>query len=207
MLQRTCAVIAVASAMAAAPGFAQGRPKADPDWPCHQIKTPTFSLAAIWSGPDIDLSSQAWRNDPAVADLATRMAERRVPVEEVEKAISEFRARTGAEARARLLQAFGAAFEELTQQRSQILNGLDRFGRKQRQLADRIRAENESVQTAADARQDQGAPPAEDALQQTLQWDLRVYEDRRKTIGYVCESPTLIEQRLGAIARAVQQAL
>jgi hypothetical protein len=209
MLSRTRAFLAIVSMIVATPqASAQGgRPNADPDWPCQQIKTPTFSLAAIWAGPDIDLGSQAWRNEPEVADLAAKMTQRRVPIEEVEKAISDFRARYGADANARLLQAFGAAFEDLTQQRSQILDGLDRFGRKQRELANRIRAENAAVQTAADARKDESAAPSDDAQQQKLQWDLRVYDDRRKTIGYVCESPTLIEQRLGAIARAVQQAL
>ena len=208
MLSRTRALAAIVSMIVATPQVcAQGRPNADRDWPCHQIKTPTFSLAAIWAGPEIDLNAQAWRNDPAVADLAARMTQRRVPIAEVEKAISDFRARYGAEANPRLMQAFGAAFEDLTRQRSQILEGLDRFGRKQRELADRIRAENAAVQAAADARKDESAQPSDDPLQQKLQWDLRVYEDRQKTVGYVCKSPTLIEQRLGAIARAVQQAL
>ena len=204
MLTRTRAFAAIVSMIVATPqAFAQRGPNADPNWPCQQIKTPTFSLAAIWSGPPVDLGSQAWRDDPRVADLEGKMTERRVPVEEVEKAIADFRAHEGAAANAKLLQAFGAAFEDLTAQRSQILTGLDRFGARQRELAGRIRAESEAVETSADARKDE----SEDFLEQKLQWDLRVYEDRRKTIGYVCESPTLIEQRLGAIARAVQQAL
>jgi hypothetical protein len=34
-----------------------------------------------------------------------------------------------------------------------------------------------------------------------------VFEDKRKTISYVCEVPIIIEQRLGALARAIQQAV
>ena len=48
---------------------------------------------------------------------------------------------------------------------------------------------------------------ADERARQRLEWDLRVFDDRRRTIGYVCESPLLIEQRIGAIARAVQQTL
>ena len=134
------------------------------------------------------------------------MTERRVPIEDVERAISEFKAKQGAAANAKLLQAFGAAFEELTQQRSQILSGLDRFGRKQRELADRIRGENQVALNAEDANKTTDGQ-GDEAARQRLEWDLRVFEDRRRTIGYVCESPVLIEQRIGAIARAVQQTL
>ncbi len=206
MLACTRAAFAGLLLTASPQAFAQGRPIADPDWPCHQVKTPTFSLASVWSGPDVDLNSQAWRNDPDVVDLATKMSQRRVPIEEVEKAISAFNTREGGDAKAKLLEAFGAAFQDLTQQRSQVLSGLDRFGRKQRELADRIRAENEVAQNAADA----NAKPdgqLDEAARQKLEWDLRVFDDRRRTVSYVCESPALIEQRLGAIARAVQQAL
>ena len=206
MLACTRAVFAGVLLVASPQAFAQGRPKADPDWPCHQVKTSTFSLASVWSGPDVDLNSQAWRDDPDVVDLATTMSQRRVPIEEVEKAIAEFKAKQGADARAKLLEAFGAAFRDLTEQRSQVLSGLDRFGRKQRELADRIRAENEVAQNAADAKNNPDGQ-LDDAARQKLEWDLRVFDDRRRTVAYVCESPMLIEQRLGAIARAVQQAL
>jgi hypothetical protein len=206
MLACARAVFAGIFLIASPQGFAQGRPKADPDWPCQQVKTSTFSLASVWSGPDVDLNSQAWRNDPDVVDLATEMSQRRVPIEQVERAISEFKAKQGADAGAKLLEAFGSAFQDLTQQRSQILSGLDRFGRKQRALADRIRAENQVVQNSAEENKNKDGQAGDDAVQR-LQWDLRVYDDRRQTVSYVCESPALVEQRIGAVARAVQQAL
>ena len=180
--------------------------KADPDWPCQQIKTPTFSLASVWAGPQLDLNSQSWRDESDVADLKAKMAQRRVPIADVEKAIADFKAKAGADADAKLLRAFAAAFEDLSQQRSQIIDGLDRFGRKQNALADRIRAENEAVQKSSDQKSDGQAPPGADSQEQ-LQWDIRVFNDRRQTVTYVCEVPTLIEQRIGEIARAVQKAL
>jgi len=201
------AVLAIAILAASAPGaIAQSRVKADPDWPCQQIKTPTFSLASVWAGPALDLDSQSWRNESDVAALEAKMAQRRVPTADAEAAIADFKAKAGADASAKLLRAFAAAFEDLSQQRTQILDGLERFGRKQFALADRIRAENEAVQKAADqSGAGQGPPSAEP--KEGLQWDIPVFDDRRQTITYVCETPTLIEQRIGAIARAVQQAL
>jgi hypothetical protein len=180
--------------------------KVDPDWPCPQIKVSDYSLASVWDGPPLDLNSQSWRDDPNIAGLVAKMSQRRVPIADVQAAIADFKAKAGADAEAKLLRAFAAAFDDLSQQRSQTLAGLDRFGRKQRAMADRIRAEAAAVQTTPDENQGAQASPVADSRER-LQWDLRVYDDRRKMAHYVCETPTLIEQRIGEIARAVRSAL
>ncbi len=201
------AVLAIAIVTLLAPqALAQSRPKTDPDWPCQQIKAPTFSLASIWDGPPLDLDSQSWRDESDVADLKAKMAQRRVPIGDVESAITDFKAKAGSDANAKLLRAFAAAFADLSQQRSQNIEGLDRFGRKQNALADRIRAENEAFQNSRDQKSDGQAPPGADNHDHLL-WDLRIFNDRRQTAAYVCEAPTLIEQRVGVIARAVRKAL
>jgi hypothetical protein len=201
------AVLAIAIVASLAPqAVAQFKGKTDPDWPCQQIKTPTFSLASIWAGPQLDLDSQNWRNETDVADLEAQMAQRRVPIADVEAAITDFKAKAGADANPKLLRAFAAAFADLSQQRSQIIDGLDRIGRRQKALADRIRAENEDVQKSSD-QNPAGQAPAGGDSQQRLLWDLRIFDDRRQTVTYVCEAPTLIEQRIGEIARAVQKTL
>jgi hypothetical protein len=201
------AVLAIATMALATPhAVAEYKGKTDPDWPCQQIKTPIFSLVSVWAGPQLDLDSQDWRDESDVADLKAKMAQRRVPVADVETAIIGFKTGAGPDANVKLLRAFAAAFTDLSEQRSQIVTGLDRIGRKQRALADRIRAENEAVQRSSDQNRDGQAPPGADN-QERLLWDLRIFDDRRQTVTYVCEAPTLIEQRIGAIARAVQQAL
>jgi len=197
-------VMATALAAVGSPAMAGGPPNTDPDWPCHQLKVTGFPLASVWAGPDLD--SQAWRDQPDVADLANRMSQRRVPIAEVESAIAAFKSKEGPDAKEKLLSAFAAAFEDLVQQRSKVIEGLERFGRRQREVADGIRAENEALQKAIDA--NHGHPGAEDAeLQKRLDWDLRVFDDRRQSISYVCEVPAEIEHRIGALARAVQNAL
>jgi hypothetical protein len=199
------AVLAIAIVALLAPeAVAQYKGKIDPDWPCQQIKTPTFSLASVWAGPQLDLDSQSWRNETDVADLKAQMAQRRVPIADVEAAIAEFKAKGGPDANAKILQAFAAAFTDLSQQRSEIIEGLDRIGRRQNALADHIRAENEAVGKSSDPNRDNQASPGADN-QDRLLWDLRIFNDRHQTITYVCEAPTLIEQRIGEIARALQQ--
>jgi len=206
MRHRLRAIVLAAIVAAAPQALAQGRVKADPDWPCAQIKVPSLSLNSVWSGPDIDLKSEAWRDDSAVAELVGKMAQRRVPIAEAEAAIADFAAKAGPDAKAKLLLALGGAFGELTRQRAQIIDGLVRFGKKQSEMADKIRAENEALQSAP-AEAPDTANPQSASGQERLQWDLRVFEDRRRSISYVCETPTLIEQRIGALARAVQGAM
>ena len=201
------AVLAIAIMASLAPSaVAQFKGKTEPDWPCQQIKTPTFSLASVWAGPQLDLDSQSWRNESDVADLKAQMAQRRVPIADVEAAITDLKAKAGPDANAKLLRAFAAAFADLSQQRSQIIDGLDRIGRRQKAMADRIRAENESVQKSSDRNSDGDARPGGNG-QERLLWDLRIFNDRRQTVTYVCDAPTLIEQRIGEVARAVQKAL
>jgi len=200
------AVLAIATMVLLSPqAVAEYKGKIDPDWPCQQIKTPTFSLASVWAGPQLDLDSQSWRDEADVADLKAQMAQRRVPIADVQAAIAAFKAKAGPDANAKLLRAFAAAFTDLSQQRSQIVEGLDRIGRQQKALADHIRAENEAAGKSSDPNGDSQAPPGADT-QDRLLWDLRIFNDRHQTITYVCEAPTLIEQRIGEIARALQQA-
>jgi hypothetical protein len=203
---RAVLAIAILAVPLTSQALAQSRAKTDPDWPCQQIKTPTFSLASIWAGPQLDLNAQSWRDEADVAALEAQMAQRRVPVADVEAAIADLKAKAGPDANAKLLRAFAAAFVDLSQQRSQIIDGLDRFGRKQNALADRIRAENDGAQNSSDQKSDGQTPVGADSPDKLL-WDIRIYNDRRQTATYVCESPTLIEQRIGEIARAVEKAL
>src|SRR6516162_6358949 len=46
-----------------------------------------------------------------------------------------------------------------------------------------------------------------DELTNRVEWDTRIFEERRKTMSFVCEVPVLIEQQLFALARAIQQSL
>ena len=66
---------------------------ADPrfhDWPCNQIKVPEISIAAVWTGPSIDDVGNAWEEDATIRDLVARLAARRTPLDDAQKAISDF---------------------------------------------------------------------------------------------------------------------
>jgi hypothetical protein len=177
----------------------------NPDWPCNQIKVPELSVAAVWAGPPIDDVGDAWNRDPQIRDLVTRVALRRTPLDEAEKAVADFLAADVPDKQTRAKLLFAGLFAALNRERSVVMNGIDRFVQRQKQFAERIRSEARQMRELQDTPNRDEAKVEE--LANTLNWDTRIFEDQRRTIGYVCEVPTIIEQRLGTLARVIQQSI
>jgi hypothetical protein len=174
-----------------------------PDWPCKQVLVRDIALPAVWSGPSIE--GVNWRDDEEISALIAKTAVRRTSIEEAQQAIEAFTQKAGAAKKEGLLRLFAGLYERLNRERRQVIEGLERFGHKQKNLAEKIRGEAaEMGQVQGQANQE---PQKAAALSEKLQWDTRVYEDRRKALSYVCESPVLIEQRLFALARMIEQNL
>jgi hypothetical protein len=175
------------------------------NWPCHQILVGQLSLAAVWSGPSIE--GLAWRNDQAVADIVATLAARRTPLEDAKRAIEAFAQSQGASKTKKLVAVFAGLFESLNDERTQVIEGLLRFGAKQKELAGKIRAENAlSREVPGKEPPDAGKQDAK-TVARDLEWDLRVFDERRQSLTYVCETPALIEQRLFALAKVIQRRL
>ena len=111
-----------------------------PDWPCTQAKVPEISLAAVWAGPPLDDVSGKWKDDAKVSALVAKLAARRTPLEEAQKAITEY-LNGAADKTTSGKQLFAGLFDSLNAQRSQVLNGLERVTRKQREAAEKIRSD------------------------------------------------------------------
>jgi hypothetical protein len=194
--------IAVWLAVTATIRFAHAADPRYPDWPCAQAKVPEISLAAVWAGPPLDDVSRKWKEDATVSALVAKLAARRTPLEDAQKAVTEYlngaADKTGS---GKLL--FAGLFDSLNAQRSQVLNGLERVTRKQREAADRIRSDTLALQALQSE-----TPPDQtkiDDLGNQLIWQTRIFEDRSRVIKFVCEVPTAIDQRLFALGRTIQQ--
>jgi hypothetical protein len=181
-----------------------------PDWPCAQIMVPSLSIAAFWTGAPIDDAGDAWQKDEAIQDLVQRLAARRTPIEEAEKAATDFVASAPSEKQQKAALLFAGLFATLNAERTQVMDGIERFAKRQQELRTQIQTEIAQMRQKQDANQTNGTS-ADDAaatkLGEQIAWDTRVYDERRHTIGYVCEVPANIERRLGSLARAIQQAL
>jgi hypothetical protein len=194
-----CTVLAVAGPA----GFCFAADPRYPDWPCTQAKVPDVSLAAVWAGPPLDDVANKWKDDSKVSALVPRLAARRTPLDEAQKTITEFLEGSAAQKAERGKLLFASLFDTLNAQRASVMNGLERVTRKQREAADRIRADTLALQAL------QGASPPDqpkiDELGNQLIWETRIFEDRSRVIKFVCEVPTAIDQRLFALGRVIQQ--
>lgn len=183
---------------------------ATPDWPCIQRKVPTISAAMMWGGPQIDEAAlTAWRKDKDVARLVPRLAARRTALADAEKLVAGFASPlVGSDKSQRLTLLFAGVLDRINIERRRIMAGIERFTRKQRALADSISETRKAladVLAVADPDEKQVARRRE--LEQTLAWQSRIYEERERSLKYVCESPVLLEQRAFAIARLIMNYL
>jgi hypothetical protein len=191
------AIASLGTAFAADPRF--------PDWPCNQVKVPEISVAAVWAGPSIDDVGNAWEDDATIKDLVARLAARRTPLDDAQKAISDVITGTESERQKKAKLIFAGLFKTLNHERSEVMQGIERYFRKQREFSDQIRSKVLQLREL----QDRPDPDQSriDELTNRVEWDTRIFEERRKTMNFVCEVPVLIEQRLFALARAIQQSL
>lgn len=198
-------LMAVAALALAAPNTAGAMDPRHPDWPCNQIEVPQLSVAAFWTGPAIDDVRDAWKDTQTVSDLVLHLAARRTPLADAEKTAADFVAGTPAEKKEKAKLLFAGLFATLNSERSQVMDGIERFSHRQQQLREKIRADLTDLRAHEDAPTQDSA--AVDKLGDQVAWDTRVFDERRHTIGYVCEVPAKIEHRLFALARAIQQKL
>lgn len=195
---------AVAFLLLAVAGGAQAQQQ-QPDWPCKQVRVPDLAVAGVWSGPPLDDALKHWRDDPAIADLVTRLAPRRTPLDEAERLIADFAKAAGEKRKDRLTTLFAGVYERMDGERRDVVNGLDRFGRRLKEMAEKTREATQALRDAQDAK-----PMDAEAVKKAsemLQWRLRLFDEQRRMVFYVCESPALIEQRFGALARAIIAAM
>ena len=200
-------------AMAAmALGWAQSAFALDPrypDWPCQQLKVPEISIASVWTGPPIDSIDTTKPADPKQADLVARLAARRTPIDDARKLIADYLAGAGEEKQEKATRLFAALYSTLNGQRDQVMNGIERFSRKQKAMADEIREKAQKMREVQDQQKDkQDSDPAQSSeLASELAWQTRIFEDRRRSTSYICDVPVLIEKRLFDLGHVIQDDL
>lgn len=173
-----------------------------PDWPCQQLKVPEISIASVWSGPPIEAADKEKPLDPKEAELVARLAARRTAIDDARKLIADFVVGTREEKQEKAKRLFAALYATLNAQRDEVMNGIERFSRKQKAMADQIREQARKIREQQDA---SNADPAKsNELASQLSWQTRIFEDRRKSTSYVCDVPVLIEKRLFDLASAIQ---
>jgi hypothetical protein len=193
-------VLLVLALAAAGPAAAAG---ADADWPCQQRKVPELSAGLVWAGPQREPGAPGWRSDAAVFALVERLAVRRTSLEAASELIAAFADGLAGAARQEMITlAFFGLLDRVNAERKDVLEGIERYTRKQRRLADEILQTRQQLNAVLAVE----APSSADderrrELEERLTWQTRIHEERERSLGFVCEIPVLIEQRLFALAR------
>jgi hypothetical protein len=193
-------MLAVAFAGAAPAQAAPPPGPEDADWPCQQRLVPRLAAAAYWSGP-LDAEGD-WRADPEVAGLVRRLAPRQVTTGVGLAEIADFAKTASGDRPRRFALVFRGLLEETDRERADLIARLRQTGHRQRELADLVARLGDELKLAppeaADQRRD---------LQQRHDFTARNFEEIQRTIRYACETPVALDARLGAWARALQQAV
>ncbi|MBC8130946.1 MAG: hypothetical protein H7Y08_11580 [Rhizobiaceae bacterium] len=172
-------------------------------WPCVQRKIDTVQPGQVWSGPSLDEAADVERT-AEMRRLVAEVSARRLPIADAEKSVVDFVKGLPEAQRERTATAvFADLLRQLDAERSEIIRGIERYGARQQDLAVKLRAQNAEL---SDIRASGDTARATQA-QETILWDTRIFDERRRSLTYVCEVPILIEQRLFALGRAMTGAL
>ncbi|WP_199286096.1 hypothetical protein [Paracoccus suum] len=185
--------------MLAAPAMAA---EATAEWPCVQPRQPHLSIGQMWTGPAPTPQAEALaKNDQTIDTLAETLALRRVPIDSARELIDAFAVEATPEQRTALMLA---TLARVDRQRTAILDGITRYGEGQADLARHVAERRATL----DAMAQEAKPDFDkiDAEEEKLDWDQRIFEERRQMLSAVCESPVLMEQRLFEIARLIAAA-
>ncbi len=189
------------AALLALAGVAPAAAFDDPDWPCQQRKVDRLSIGQMWTGP-VPEGLSAWRDDREIAEAAARIAARRTGMDEVATLVA-------AAERSKLPLLFSGVFGLIDAERTRLVDGIVRSALKQRALSEKIDADQAALAAAEAAVKpdDFDALDRIDAQRDAVTWDIRIYDERRRSVMYVCESPVILEKRLFAVARLIEAAM
>ncbi|WP_026620898.1 hypothetical protein M728_004556 (plasmid) [Ensifer sp. WSM1721] len=195
---------AAGAALVAWPALAaQG---SDPDWPCIQRKVPELSLGQFWTGGNLPQTAADWSKDAGISALVTELSARRLPLPEAQQKIRWYaESLPEDEGERRLTMLVQGLFDQMNRERSDVIAGIARYAKRQRDIAEVLRQEASAVD-ALRAKAD--ADPNEIALRSDrLAFQTRVFQERARSLSFVCEVPTLIERRLYALVKTISEAL
>lgn len=196
-------LVLLCATLAAGPvSAAQG----NPDWPCIQRKVPELSLGQIWNGPELPAVASGWSKDAGVAELVEELAARRLPLKQAQQEIVAFaKGLPEGEREKRLAMLVQGLFDHMNRERSDVMSGIGRYARGQRDMAAYLRrqaSEVDALRAAPDA-----DPNAVQLRNDQIVFQTRIFQERAQSLTYVCEVPTLIEQRLYALAKTIAETL
>jgi len=201
-------VLLVPVVCVASPALAEEPAKAE--WPCVYRKVPVLSAGTIWDGPAItDLSS--WRKDEAIRKLSQYLISRRIKEDEAEAALKKYAAGLPADVHdAKLTELFAAVLTRTNEDRKIVMSGIERFHKRQVERSKEIEKEGIDLppENEMGVTDETNGPAGEisqlSSKEEKYKWEIRTFQEKQANIPIACEIPQLIDERAGALARAIR---
>ena len=144
-------VLALVSSLSPARDGAGAQQQSQPDWPCRQVRVPNSRSAA--SGPARRSTSRMkhWREDQRSPTWSSASSDRVAPRwTRPEQLIAQFANAAGDRRKERLTMLFAGVYERMNDERRDVVNGLDRFGRRLKDMAEKAREETQTLRDLQD---------------------------------------------------------
>jgi hypothetical protein len=188
------------------PAADAGAANTDPDWPCIQRKVPQLSLGQVWNGPELPEAAKDWAKDSGVSALVDEAAARRVTLDDAKQKIRDFATALPADQRQlRMAMLVQGLFDHMSGERSHVMSGIARYAHTQIEMAAQLRKVSSDVD-ALRAKPDADPDDVERRTDQ-LTFATRIYQERVQSLTYVCDVPTIIEQRLYQLNKTISETL
>lgn len=178
-------------------------------WPCVWRKVPELDAATIWDGPKIDPKDGSWRKDDKLRSLSQFLISRRIKEDNAEAALKKYAATLKADERdKKLTELFNAVLTRTNEERRTVMSGIERFNKRQMERAAEIEKEGINLPPDTDVLSEAATPAGEiDKLsdkEEKYKWEVRVFQEKQQSIPLACEIPQLMDERAGAVARAIR---
>jgi hypothetical protein len=156
----------------------------------------------MWTGKPLDELPAGAALDPPLATLPGELARRAVPMEAAgARATAVLSGVPEARREEQKALLFRDTLAIINAERADLIAGIKRYARRQRLLAEKVTADGRRLEELQ-------ADPAQAAAFQEAKtardWDMRVFDDRQRSLGSLCGQPVLLEQRAFALARTIK---
>lgn len=176
----------------------------DTAWPCEQALVLEVPAAVVWDGPSVDGLQGQWKSDPGISALVQRLTARDTDPTAYEPLIEAYTTaiQPPAERDRRLTLLFAGVLEVLNADRSKLNAGILRYSRDQQRRAEVLDKDlTEMVRLESDGSDE--ARRRLEALSQRIELEQRIFDDREKSLTFLCARPRVVEQRIGDLARTI----
>jgi hypothetical protein len=176
------------------------------DWPCVQGKVESLSVLQVWDGPSTE-GKKGWGQDKQLSALITILASRRISEADAEAALKKY-ADTVPEAERdeKLTLLFAGLFDKVNMERKSVISGIGKYQKAQRARAEELERQGTAIaqlESKRDPNATEDTPELEQAREK-FNWAQRIFQERQQNIPLACELPTMIEERLFAVSRAIR---